>query len=659
MSDWATFIKQTAEEIKDAVVARDYRRLASILERVSPNDDRFKRKSPPPLLIALRYGDLESVRIVLDAGADPNGRGLFLHYLSKPESSFILDKLNLLLRYGASFEKLRNIRGALEEFPRKREAKEIWELLKPHIPSYKEQLSEGWEGTLLGSAAYYFRGDFLERLSREGFDLKARFEKGRSLIHRWAGEFSSLGEDPSLRFEVYKDWIQDAEFTLNVLLKAGLKINEQDGLGNTPLHYLCKSGGRIELLDLLLQKGADPGVPNLDGRTPLFFLPRHAPASLKLLLQYGARADVKDRKNETPLVRFGGYSFSSLQTAEAEIEFLRTLLAAGADPREASPSGNSLLLLLLRDTSIFAKLQNPNFPKRAFYELIEEIFRRGIDPNWRTPEGNTALHRAVRDPELSGLLLKRGADPNAQNEKGETPAHLAAEIASALRVLPLLKEAGADLNAVTALGESVGFYYVRSPIADVEGLKALATLGVNFRDKRILFWIVENWRETGDFARQKYERRAYMLRFLIEEAGLSPDVEDNMGNTPLHIACSRKHCKLAELLVQLGAKTWKKNSEGETPGDKLVGSKRSSSAFPDWGIRLGLLPLKRAEVLLDILKNEPKVVGAKNAIEKFFAGLQQEDPFALMEIFPLLFTLPVESMAFQAVISAYVEIREL
>ena len=55
---------------------------------------------------------------------------------------------------------------------------------------------------------------------------------------------------------------------VEILLDAGLDINEKGDMGNTPLHY-AKSHGTPEVVDLLIKRGADVNVVNEFGRKPL------------------------------------------------------------------------------------------------------------------------------------------------------------------------------------------------------------------------------------------------------------------------------------------------------------------------------------------------------------------------------------------------------
>ncbi|MEO0588049.1 MAG: ankyrin repeat domain-containing protein [Planctomycetota bacterium] len=89
----------------------------------------------------------------------------------------------------------------------------------------------------------------IRRLVAEGYDVNVRDSQGFTPLH-----FAVQSHDA------------DAAATL---IELGAEIDPQDAFGNSPLWRACmESRGRGELIQLLLRAGADPDLPNRNGKSP-------------------------------------------------------------------------------------------------------------------------------------------------------------------------------------------------------------------------------------------------------------------------------------------------------------------------------------------------------------------------------------------------------
>lgn len=126
----------------------------------------------------------------------------------------------------------------------------------------------------------------------------------------------SLGDDLGLTGAVFHGHVQLSEF----LIEAGANVNYSDAeTGETPLHAaLCKTDRPefVEIIKILLAGGADPNRVTRPGVETEAFMrdirtraesPLHRAAAfgsedaIQMLLDAGARKDVKDMNGDSPL----------------------------------------------------------------------------------------------------------------------------------------------------------------------------------------------------------------------------------------------------------------------------------------------------------------------------------------------------------------------
>ena len=87
-------------------------------------------------------------------------------------------------------------------------------------------------------------------------DINARDKDGDTMLHYWAGYSGNRA-------------------ILDALLTTGAKINARNKKGNAPLHYAILTNQQQAVL-LLLENGADAGISNAEGKTPLVLADENA-----------------------------------------------------------------------------------------------------------------------------------------------------------------------------------------------------------------------------------------------------------------------------------------------------------------------------------------------------------------------------------------------
>ncbi|MBN1392013.1 MAG: ankyrin repeat domain-containing protein [Sedimentisphaerales bacterium] len=145
-----------------------------------------------------------------------------------------------------------------------------------------------------------------------------------------------------------------------------------------PLHYAIMHG-RADIVKALLEKGADVNAVGGDfDSTPLLLAIMSGlndkcpdPEIVKLLLEYGADANIKDKLGFIPL---------QIACVHQRLEVMKLLLEYGANVNMKTKDGASLL----HGTAYF-----------GYSDIVELLIDYGIDVNAKDQRGQTALDKAI------------------------------------------------------------------------------------------------------------------------------------------------------------------------------------------------------------------------------------------------------------------------
>ncbi|XP_054449443.1 ankyrin repeat and SOCS box protein 10 isoform X2 [Pteronotus mesoamericanus] len=175
---------------------------------------------------------------------------------------------------------------------------------------------------------------------------------------------------------------------VHVLLVAGADPNIPDQDGKRPLH-LCRGAGTLECAELLLRFGAKvDGRSEEEEETPLHVAARLGHVELaELLLRRGACPDARDAEGWTPLLVACDTRCMSPTDAEATaarcLRLCCLLLSAGADADAADQDKRRPLHLACR---------------HGHAAVVELLLSYGVSVNAMDYGGHTALHCALQGP---------------------------------------------------------------------------------------------------------------------------------------------------------------------------------------------------------------------------------------------------------------------
>jgi len=116
---------------------------------------------------------------------------------------------------------------------------------------------------------------------------------------------------------------------IELLINSGADINSHHSkFLETPLHKLCsRMTPHIDVITMILKKGAEVNATNISGKTPVFYCSfNYSVELLNLLVKYGADINIKDKYKNTLLHD----DFINCLDEHFE-EFLKTLITLGFD----------------------------------------------------------------------------------------------------------------------------------------------------------------------------------------------------------------------------------------------------------------------------------------------------------------------------------------
>jgi|GEM_PF-5844634 len=166
------------------------------------------------------------------------------------------------------------------------------------------------------------------------------------------------------------------------LISEGANINEKiNNIGDTPL-CLAVREGKVEIAQLLIEKGASLEVRNLDGKTPLHLaVEKSRKTMVELLLKNRASVDAKvDPKSYSEQT---GYTSLHFAVQERNKEIIQMLIDKGAYVNVADPNKFTPLALAVFEQDL---------------DMVKFLIDKGADPNAYAGSGRSALYfTAIKD----------------------------------------------------------------------------------------------------------------------------------------------------------------------------------------------------------------------------------------------------------------------
>jgi len=302
---------------------------------------------------------------------------------------------------------------------------------------------------------------------------------------------------------------------VQMLLDKGANPDIQNIKGKTALIKAAKYNN-IEIVQILLDKDANPNIQNNEGDTALIWAVRnHNPEIVQILLGEGANLDIQNRDGRTALIE-------AVQSYSKFFEIVQAPLDKGANPN---------LLYLEMIEALLQKRAKGDLIDAATYkdaEIIKLLLAADANPNIQAKNGDTALIIAVRyrNTEIVQLLLDKDANPNIQDGDGQTALDLAIKDKNQA-IIKLIRKAKKRANGTSA---NIGTSGSKSHIKKIQKDRLNASL--------------------LRAARKNNEKE---VKRLLKEPYIDIDIKDEEGFTALIWAIVNKNSKMVKMLLDKGA----------------------------------------------------------------------------------------------------------
>lgn len=523
---------------------RGYNRLAQMLiERgfdvnavgsapVTDKKMKLETDGVSPLALAIRFGNVEMVRMLLAAGAD---EAVYDAEGNPPVFSLVLYPVDFFRDFYGSCVK--------DDHPIFANKVKIVSLLK------QLDLTNAEGYTVLMKSLFPMK--FWYTGFGDGISPKKNLSIALELIKKGA-DVNAAGNDGKRPLH---QAVADMEEVARALAEAGADINAQDNDGNTPLMYACMKA-KEETVLWLLKAGADYKIQNNEGRTA---------------------ADIAVKRGYSRALELMGADTLLQACKNNQKQSVQVILKRGGiDVNERDEECNTPLIYACQNNAL---------------EIVKLLLDNGADPNAGNQENLAPLHFSAASGALPiiNLLVKAGADVNCMNNHGSTPLMFMAKNAKTAAALNFIKNQAVDVSIKNNVGWTAAMYAIAfkqpqlvkaflplmgadTDDADIEGFTMLH-YACQFGQSEIVKLLLErnpgSVNRTSNIGETPLMMAARASNLVIVKqllaAGADAGCSNGKGVTALHLAAILGNVPLGKALLEAGADIDAKTLEGQTP----------------------------------------------------------------------------------------------
>ena len=244
--------------------------------------------------------------------------------------------------------------------------------------------------------------------------------------------FLNAGADPAIEDANGYSWIHYAIFegcskeVLQSVIDLGADVNVTSKQNCSALMLASKKGNE-DAINVLLGAGADQANEDVNGDSWIHYFVRGDCNKdvLRLIIQLGANVNAKNKMNCTALM---------LASKKGNEDAMNVLLSAGADQANEDVNGDSLIHYAIDGD--------------CSKEVLQSVIELGADVNATNKQNVTALMLASNKGNIDAMnvLISAGANKTMEDANGESWIHYAVRGDCREEILKSIIELGADVN---------------------------------------------------------------------------------------------------------------------------------------------------------------------------------------------------------------------
>ena len=346
--------------------------------------------------------------------------------------------------------------------------------------------------------------------------------------------------------------------SINVLLRVGSDTNITDISGNTCLMQAVSGDCSKEVLQAIIDHGADVNVTNKENHTALTIAcAKRYTDDINVLLEAEADPNIADDSGATCLMH--------AVFKDGSKDMLHAIIDHGADVDATSKENCIALMIACGKNSVGAiyvllesgadinitDIDGDTCLMHAVVgncskEVLQAIIDHGADVNATNKENHTALMSACQLSDACAItvLLGSGADPNTADDNGDTCLHVGILKNLNKEVIQTIIDHGANVDAINKLNVTPLMVASNKGNADAINLLLNARADPNITSVNGGTWL--HAALEGDCSREALQ--------VIIEHGTDVNATNILNVTPLELASEKRKIDAIMLLLNAGAK---------------------------------------------------------------------------------------------------------